>query len=233
MSDSNSTLGFVLLSGGLDSAVTLAHAIDEHGSENVHAYTCSYGQRHQNKEQIAAFRLCEYFNVPIIELRVLLGEGGLTDTDLDIPNKSYEELGEGVSPTYVPFRNATLLSLMTSHADGQALKIGKEQQFQVYYGAHMDDAEGGAYPDCTPLFVHYMNGVIKVATYHRGRLIAPLINKKKWEVVRYGEGLRVPFGLTWSCYRGLRVHCGTCPTCIDRRNAFKHAQIADPTEYAA
>ena len=216
----------ILLSGGMDSATLLACAIRDFGKVNVEAVNIDYGQRHV-KEMDFARKLCWHLDVPCktYSIKDSIGKGGLSDEELVIPDISYDEI-EGVSPTYVPFRNGLLLSTITSlvSASGEGV---------VGYGAHAEDAENWAYPDCTPEFIGAMASAIYIGTYHKYRLYTPLMWLSKNEVVSLGTSLGVPFELTWSCYKGEELHCGTCPTCLARKQAFKEAGVVDPTGYAA
>jgi len=216
---------YVLLSGGVDSSTCLAmaHALFE-GS--VCGIAIDYGQRH-SKELDAARKIARHFDTQFMvkDLRGLIGIGGLTDTSLEIPHVSYDELPEGVSPTYVPFRNGLMLSLITSIASADPEAVA------VYYGAHAEDAENDAYPDCSLPFIDHMAQAIWIGTYGRISLNAPLGTLTKASVVLTGDRLGVPWELTWSCYEGRKDHCGVCPTCRARILAFKDAAIIDPTVY--
>lgn len=217
---------YVLLSGGIDSSTCLAIALRAHGSAT--GVGINYGQRHQKEldhAQLVAIALGADSITKVI--RGVISKGGLTDDDLKIPTVSYSQLPHGVSPTYVPFRNGTLLSVVAGMAS-----IDDEAE-AVYYGAHAEDAENWAYPDCTPEFITAMKTAIRIGTYNKIKLEAPLMRMKKSEVVLAGEDLRVPWELTWSCYEGGRYHCGVCPTCRARRDAFVDAGVIDPTTYIA
>jgi 7-cyano-7-deazaguanine synthase len=223
---------FVLLSGGLDSSTLLALACEEFGNHNVTAMSVRYGQRHRVKELQAARDIAEQYGVHrrIIDLSAIMGTGGLTDDDQEIPAVSYDEI-KGVSPSYVPFRNGLMLAAMTSFAASQ---LGKEpEQGLIGYGAHAEDAHNWAYPDCTPEFIGAMANAVYVGSYHRLRLWTPFMHSKKHEIVKVGIEIGVPFEITWSCYLGLEKHCGTCPTCRARKESFAKADQNDPTEYVA
>lgn len=127
---------FVLLSGGVDSSTCLAIAKKNH--EEVTALLVNYNQRHR-KELEAAYEIADYFNIPAQMMGMTLGKGGLTDEAQIIPQVGYDEI-KGVSPSYVPFRNGSLLALAASQA--QADPTGEA----VYYGAHAEDAQNWAYP---------------------------------------------------------------------------------------
>lgn len=218
---------YVLLSGGIDSSTCLAIACREWGGR-VTAVSVLYGQRHTKEieaaKAIAAAYECQFI---VRDITGFIQEGGITDDDLKIPPVSYDDLPKGVSPTYVPFRNATLLSLITGMAT-----VDNEAE-AVYFGAHAEDAENWAYPDCTPEFIGGMANAIYIGTYHKIRLYTPLMFMKKFEIVCMGEEHAVPWELTWSCYEGGTHHCGVCPTCRARSTAFKDARVADPTIYTS
>ncbi|MEE8599015.1 MAG: 7-cyano-7-deazaguanine synthase, partial [Dehalococcoidales bacterium] len=108
--------------------------------------------------------------------------------------------------------------------------IDKEAE-AVYIGVHAEDAENWAYPDCTPEFMGGMANAIYIGTYRKIRLYTPLIWMKKYQIVEAGEALDVPWADTWSCYEGLQFHCGVCPTCRARMEAFSNAGVIDPTQY--
>lgn len=217
---------YVLLSGGVDSTTALAFA-NRDWEGRVTAVSVNYGQRHQ-KEIDQARKIAEHFsNQHIVrDITGFIQKGGLTDEGLEIPPVSYEDLPHGVSPTYVPFRNGTLLSLVAGMAS-----VDPEAE-AVYCGVHAEDGDNWAYPDCTPEFMGGMANAIYVGTYHKVRLYTPLIFMRKYEIVRRGEEMGVPWKLTWSCYEGQELHCGVCPTCRARYGAFVAAEVEDPTEYA-
>lgn len=247
---------FVLLSGGLDSTTALYLAAAEHGVENVEAIGIDYGQRH-SRELRAAKEICEQLGVNHTILQ--LGEqhdSMLTNEHVEIPSISYADI-QGISPTYVPFRNGQMLSRLAAYAHNWSMKdeernFGAGPEFQVdrdanpsegviYFGAHAEDALNWAYPDCTPEFVGAMANAIYIGTYKRIRLITPFLFSSKADIVRTGFALqdrhpqyfRVPYEKTWSCYKGGDVHCGVCPTCRARQQAFATAEEDDPTFYAA
>lgn len=220
----------VLFSGGMDSTTILTEAVVKHGAENVIALSLIYGQKHV-KELESAKAVAEYFNVLHITKDIsdifefasnpLLGHG-------DLPRGEYiQQLAEsdGVVSTYVPFRNGLFISLATAIA----YSLGAST---VLYGAHADDAAGNAYPDCTPVFYGHMGAAIVVGTSERVQLEAPLQYMTKADIALHGINMGAPFHLTWSCYEGSDVSCGTCGTCVDRRNAFLVHGFVDPLTYA-
>lgn len=221
----------VLLSGGLDSTTVLAMASDELGPENIIALSLLYGQKH-DKEIQAAKDIVAYFGVMHIihQMPDLFagGESTLMKGGPANPRGSYQDIApdvDQVSPTYVPFRNGNLLSA----AAALALKYGCSQ---IHYGAHAEDARNWAYPDCTPEFNGAMANAIYVGTYHKVRLITPLQNMTKAQIIRAAQEFDAPLSLTWSCYEGKAVPCGECPTCVGRIKAFMHVGYIDPVPYA-
>lgn len=234
------TKAFVLLSGGLDSATVLAKALEEYSS--VETVSIAYGQRHV-KEIEAAQKIAEHYGVThvIQPLVGIFGKSMLTDATQALPNASYDDLPKGISPTYVPFRNGLMLAVLASRAQKWVREREDDRQAVIMFGAHAEDAQNWAYPDCTPEFIGAMANAIFIGTYQKVRLVAPLQSMTKDEIVVMGTALKVPYALTWSCYAGGEKHCGTCPTCRARKDAFRFAQcierddtiIIDPTSYAA
>ncbi len=224
----------VVLSGGLDSTVALAEAMEASDSnpEEIGAVTFTYGQKH-TKEVEAAKQIANTYGIAlhrVIDLPPIFGgtESVLVaENKLEMPRASYEDMEDsdvGVSPTYVPYRNGNFLSMATT----VALVEGAGE---VWAGMHAEDAHNWAYPDCTPEFLGAMAGAIYVGSYHKVRLITPHMWRTKAEVVAKGIELGVPFGLTWSCYDGEEIACGTCPTCAGRIQAFIHNDCVDYIKY--
>lgn len=242
---------FVLLSGGVDSSTALAIATEHMRSVGgeVHAFSMDYGQRHV-KEAESAKAIAQYYGASheIIDIRGALGKDAmLTNKDIDVPNISYADI-KGVSPTYVPFRNGFMLSRLAARAQEYANAVDAalkedagvpdttpflQDLVWLYFGAHAEDAQNWAYPDCTPEFVGAMANAIYIGTYRTVRLLTPFNYSTKGQIVQRGHELGVPYALTWSCYKGEELHCGTCPTCRARKQSFEEAGIPDPTKYAA
>lgn len=213
----------VLLSGGMDSGTCLRIAAEEF-DRDVIGISIDYGQRHKKEMEFAKAQ-CVYSGVGH---RIIPAPppppSMLTDTDQEVPAISYDEI-TGVSPTYVPFRNGLLLSIIAGIAQNM------DDCEAIYFGAHSEDAANWAYPDCTPEFIGAMANAIYIGTYMKVRLHTPLQWLMKSEIVALGQKVSTPWHLTWSCYKGEEKQCGVCPTCISRREAFITAGVADPTKY--
>lgn len=225
----------VLSSGGVDSTTCVALAMSL-GKENVSTVSVSYGQRH-SRELECADKIAKYYEVNhyILDLSNVLQYSNcslLAHSTEDIPEQSYADQiaqnGEGKVSTYVPFRNGLMLSAVAALAQS----IYPEDDVDIYLGAHADDAAGRAYADCSEEFTSAMNTAIVIGTYGKVRVVAPLVNMNKAEVVKTGLALNVPYELTWSCYEGGETACGKCGTCLDRLAAFEANGVKDPIEYA-
>jgi 7-cyano-7-deazaguanine synthase len=211
----------------MDSCVLAALAAQEHDLAMLHA---NYGQRTQAREQQAFHAVADFYRVPaerrlLVELSHLGAVGGscLTDQAVEVPEG---ELGrEGIPVSYVPFRNANLLSAAASWAE----VLGATA---VYFGAMEEDSSG--YPDCRGVFIEAFNKVIETGTRPETKIeiVAPLLHLTKAEVVRLGLKLRAPFDRTWSCYRREDVGCGRCDSCLLRLRGFRDAGAMDPISYA-
>ena len=221
---------YVLLSGGIDSTTCLHCAMKDFSGEVV-GLSMNYGQRHLKEIQYAK-DLCDRWGVDhhTLDLSTIVPKTMLTAEDVEIPNVSYDEI-VGVSPTYVPFRNGLMLSAAASFVVGQRIEIECEDEWGIYFGNHAEDSLNWAYPDCTPEFAGAMANAIYVGTYHGVRLHTPLQWLTKAGIIALGEKLKVNWSKTWSCYAGGENHCGTCPTCRARWQAFTDAMVYDPTVY--
>jgi len=222
----------VLLSGGMDSAVALAQAIED-GSSQTLALSIEYGSRHQVKEIAAARMIAAHYRKRVslrhmvVQLPNLFdGSGSSLMGESEIPAEEYHDPEkESPSSTVVPFRNAMLISAATAIAASNGFD-------RVYVAVHMSDASGFAYPDCTPEFMGPMSSAVYTGTHREVRLVVPFQWMAKYQIVKRGADFEVPFNLTWSCYRGGRIQCGQCPTCLERIKAFRDARFIDPVSYA-
>lgn len=221
----------ILVSGGVDSTVVLTNAVANFGPDEVLALTLFYGQKHERELQSAKMIAAKFGVTHMIKDLAAVFE--LSDSPLlaaadgVIPEGSYAEQerdADGMSKTYVPFRNGLFLS----YATAIAYSVGATF---IGYGAHADDAAGNAYPDCTVEFFTAMSSAIYEGTGKKITTVAPLLYMNKTEVVAWGKDLNAPLNLTWSCYVGKEEACGKCGTCIDRLAAFAANDIADTIPY--
>ena len=224
----------VLNSGGVDSTTCVSIAVKDLGKENVTTVSVYYGQKHK-KELECAEKVAEYYGVnhKVIDLSKT---GIMDDSNCPLLEGSTEEIkhesyadqiahdGEGMVRTYVPFRNGLMLSSIAA----LAMATYPEDEVDIYLGAHADDAAGNAYADCSEEFTSTIGKAISIGTYDKVHLIAPLVRLNKAGVVKLGLELGTPYELTWSCYEGGEVPCGTCGTCIDRAAAFAANGVEDP-----
>lgn len=214
----------VLLSGGMDSVTAFYEVMREH--EVVAALSFDYGSKHNAREIPFARLHAERAGVThrTIDLAFmnecfasdLLKSGG------DIPDGHYAEAN--MKRTVVPFRNGIMLAVACGFAESveaEALAIA----------AHCGDH--AIYPDCREPFMQGMAMAMEEGTYARIRLMRPFIAMDKTAIARRGVELGIDFSETWSCYKGGEIHCGTCGTCVERREAFILAGIEDPTAYLA
>ena len=213
----------ILLSGGMDSAVCAGIAVKE--GYTLYVLHVNYRQRTSKKEMECAQNLAKYYNAEgfkVISLDFLkeIGGSALTDEGIDVPT----EESEGIPPSYVPFRNSILLSLATAWAEVVGAKA-------LFYGANFIDFSG--YPDCRPLYFEAFQNLINVGTKDETsiKLKTPLSQMSKADIVRKGLELRVPFELTWSCYKENEKACGVCDSCRLRLKGFRENGVIDPIEY--
>ena len=219
----------VLLSGGMDSTVLLHHAIKEIRCPEVHALSFNYGQRHSRELACAAAQarlagISHHRVMDITFMGALIRQGSaLIDGGDDVPDLaslSAEDLAQ--PPTYVPNRNMMLLSMAAAYAEAHGMT-------DVYYGAQAQDEYG--YWDCTRDFLRRINEVLLLNRRKPVTIHGPFIESSKAEIVARGIRLGVDFAQTWSCYRGGASACGTCPTCVERLNAFSANNRTDPLAY--
>jgi len=215
----------VLMSGGMDSATTLA--IAKSLGYEVACLHISYGQRTQERELKAFNDLCNHYNVDkklIVPIDYLKQIGGSSLTDFSIEIESANLDRKGIPTTYVPFRNGNLLSIATSWAE--VLNANA-----IFIGAVEADSSG--YPDTRLDFFLAFERAIKLGTKPENEILiqTPLINLSKRDIVRLGYNFGVPFELTWSCYRETEVACGECDSCALRLRGFQQAGIPDPLPY--
>jgi len=214
----------VLLSGGMDSVSALYDAMQD--LQVVAAISFDYGAKHNHKEIPFAAYHCRKLKIEheVIHLDFV---GDLFKSDLlksggQIPDGHYEE--ETMKNTVVPFRNGIMLSIAAGFAESRAVE-------GLVIAAHAGDH--AIYPDCREEFMRAMSDAIRLGTYAGIKLLRPFIAMTKAEIAARGSALGVDFSQTWSCYKGGVLHCGTCGTCVERREAFILAGVPDPTIYVS
>ncbi|MEE2754298.1 MAG: 7-cyano-7-deazaguanine synthase QueC [Candidatus Latescibacterota bacterium] len=216
----------VLLSGGLDSCVTASVAAQEHELALLHL---QYGQRTQTRERQAFDDIADHFNIAkanrlVVETEFLsqIGCSALTDASIKVPDADFESTN--VPITYVPFRNAHLLSLGVSWAE----TIGAHS---VYIGVVQDDSSG--YPDCTEKFCSTFGQAVTEGTREgKIEIRTPVIHHDKAGIVKLALETEAPLHLTWSCYANEITACGMCDSCVLRLRAFAKCGAIDPIPYA-
>jgi len=219
-------LAIVLVSGGMDSCVTAAIARAENrGAAFLHV---SYGQLTEERERKAFRDVADFYGVKkrldvSIEYLTKIGGSSLTDKNIEVTESELES--KEIPASYVPFRNANMLSIAMSW--GEVLGANA-----VYIGAVAEDSSG--YPDCRPEFISAFEKMADIGTRPETQieLKAPIIHLSKAEIVRKAIELEAPLHLTWSCYRSEDVACGTCDSCVLRLRGFSRAEVEDPIAYA-
>jgi 7-cyano-7-deazaguanine synthase len=218
-------LAICLVSGGMDSCVTAAIANEE--NDELAFLHVSYGQRTEQREREAFEALANHYDVKsrlVISLEHLARIGGSSLTDHALPVTTANLSAAGIPSSYVPFRNAHLLSAAVSW--GEVI-----QASAIYIGAVAEDSSG--YPDCRPEFYDAFQTMLDVGTKPETNLEirTPVIAMRKSEIVQRGRALGAPLQLTWSCYRESELACGNCDSCALRLRAFREAGVRDPVPY--
>ena len=218
----------LIFSGGMDSSTLLWDLLSS--GDDVDAITFNYGQRH-SKEIECACDMIKYLTDQEIEIRhdiidvksvfKFIDSSALTNPDITVPNCGYTE--ESAKITVVPNRNQILLSIAVGIAAARGIST-------VMYAAHNGDA--AIYPDCRPMYLDALNEATRISTlWHPVKIEAPFIHLTKAEIVKIGLNLGVPYEITRSCYNAEELSCGTCPTCVERIEAFTLNETIDPLEY--
>lgn len=212
----------VLCSGGMDSVAALHWARAEHDVRA--ALSFDYGSKHNHREIPFAAEQARLLGVPhrTIPLDFI---GQLFASDLlrsggDIPEGHYA--ADNMKRTVVPFRNGIMLAVAAGFAES-------DEAEGLVIAAHTGDHT--IYPDCREDFMAAMGEAMRLGTYAGIRLLRPFIALTKGQIAAEGARLGVDFARTWSCYKGGAIHCGKCGTCVERREAFQQAGLADPTPY--
>ncbi len=214
----------ILLSGGLDSAVTMY--IARKARYECYALTFDYGQRHR-RELLSAGRLARECgaHLKLVALNLPWKGSSLVDRTARLPSaRSVKKIiAAGIPSTYVPARNTIFLSIAASYAETIGASV-------IFIGAHAEDSSG--YPDCGRDYLKAFDKVLRIGT-KRGlanklSLKFPLVGKGKSGIIKLAGSLGVPLRHTWSCYEGARHPCGKCDSCVLRAKGFKEAGIKDP-----
>jgi 7-cyano-7-deazaguanine synthase len=220
----------VLLSGGMDSATAAAIAKAEGFA--LLALTVRYGQRHAVEVEAArsVARSLGAREHVVLDLRLDAFGGSVLTSGGPVPkDRRPGEIGRGIPSTYVPARNAILLSLAAAYAESRGAR-------QVFFGANVLDWSG--YPDCRPEFLEGMERALALGTRAGAegkaiRLRSPLLRMSKAQIVRRGTELGIDYAVTHSCYDPApdAAACGRCDACVLRRRGFEEAGVPDPTRY--
>ena len=208
----------IVVSGGMDS-VTLLY---EKKDEIALGISFDYGSNHNHNELPLAALHCQ--RLGIAHVVIPLGfmhqyfKSSLLESGESIPDGSYDE--ENMKSTVVPFRNGVMLAVAAGIAESNGLT-------KVLIANHGGDHT--IYPDCRPEFIAAMDAAVEAGTFARVRVVAPYTNISKADIARRGRALGIDYAETWSCYKGGDVHCGTCGTCVERKEALREAGIEDNT----
>ncbi len=218
----------VLLSSGLDSAVAFKMALDEWGVGL--ALTFDYGQRAADREIERARRISERFNVPhrVIEMPWLkeVTHTALVNRGAEVPTPTEPELDERSASlatahaVWVPNRNGAFINIAGCFAD--ALHIER-----IVCGFNAE--EGATFPDNTPPYVEAATLGLYYSTENHAKVVAPVIDLDKVQIIKKGVSIQAPLDLSWSCYFSGATPCGTCESCMRRARAFKRAGVKDPS----
>lgn len=217
----------LIVSGGMDSA-TLAYKYKSEGYQ-LHLVGFNYGQRHKKELNslalIAESLGADFEIIDLSHLKDALAGAALTSDEVAVPDGHYTK--ETMRITVVPNRNAIMLAIAT----GIAVANGSDV---VATGVHSGDHF--IYPDCRPQFIEALAKAFVLGTEGHAKegfeLQAPFVHITKADIAKLGFQLKVPYELTWSCYKGGDIHCGRCGTCVERIEAFRLAEVDDPTTYA-
>lgn len=220
----NKKTAVVALSGGMDSCVTAAIASQKFDLALIHI---NYGQRTQERELKAFHDIVDFYGIEkklVIDFTHFNKIGGSSLTDKKIEVSKADLKNKSIPSSYVPFRNANILSACVSWAE----VIGAEA---IFIGAVYEDSSG--YPDCRPEFFESFEQAVNKGTKPETniKIVTPIINFSKKEIVLKGYELNAPLQLTWSCYQNEDEACGVCDSCALRLRGFKQAGKNDPIKY--
>jgi 7-cyano-7-deazaguanine synthase len=224
MNPSDKNIAVIAVSGGMDSCVTAAIANQNYNLAFAHI---NYGQRTERRELKAFNDIADFYNVKerlVVDLTHLSKIGGSSLTDKNISVSKANPDNKQIPTSYVPFRNANILSACVSWAEVINAKA-------VFIGAVYEDSSG--YPDCRPDFFKIFEQMIELGTKPgtKIKIETPVIHLSKSEIVKKGFELNAPLNLTWSCYQNEDEACGVCDSCSLRLRGFQMAGIEDPIKY--
>ena len=224
MMKNNSNIAVIAVSGGMDSCVTAAIANRKFQLAFAHF---NYGQRTEERELKAFHDIADFYQVQhrlVIDFTHLSKIGGSSLTDKNIEVRIADLSKKEIPSSYVPFRNANILSACVSWAEVIKAKA-------VFIGAVYEDSSG--YPDCRPDFFQAFEKMVNLGTKPDTeiKIETPIINLSKSEIVKLGIELNAPLHLTWSCYKNNNVACGICDSCALRLRGFQQADIEDLIPY--
>ncbi len=217
-------IAVVAVSGGMDSCVTAAIAAQSYRLALIHI---NYGQRTELRELRAFNDIADFYKAEkrlVIDFGHFTKIGGSSLTDKSIEIEKADLKNKNVPTSYVPFRNANILSACVSYAE----VIGASA---VFIGAVYEDASG--YPDCRPKFFEAFEKMADLGTKPETKIKieTPIIHFSKSDIVKKGIELKAPLDLTWSCYQSEDKACGVCDSCAFRLRGFKQAGVEDPIPY--
>ena len=221
----NRELAIVLVSGGMDSALTAAFAYRENDLAFLHV---NYGQKTQERELKAFNDIADYYDVGkrlVVDISHLKDIGGssLTDDNMEVTPADIDS--KEIPTSYVPFRNANILSIAVSWAE----VLGASK---IFIGAVEEDSSG--YPDCRKEFFDAFNIMVDAGTKPETKIHieTPIIDLSKKDIVLKSIEMNSPLHLSWSCYKNNDIACGECDSCALRLRGFKLAGVEDPVKYA-
>jgi len=216
----------VLLSGGIDSSTLLHYVRRRPDAAEVHALSFRYGQRHAReldmaRWQAAAAGVREHAEIDVSFLAGIVRDASsLVAEGAPVPDMKDLAENEREQPrTYVPNRNMVLLAVAAAYAEARGIR-------DIFYGAQRQDGFG--YWDCSARFVDRLNRTLRLNRRTPVTVHAPFVAMSKGAVVKIGLAMGMDYGHTWTCYRGGRTPCGTCPSCVERSRAFAEAGADDP-----
>ncbi len=213
-----------LISGGIDGCLMVSDVVKKYNTAFLHV---NYGHRTEKRELKSFKEIASYFKVKkrlVAELKYFKEIGGSSLTDKKINIAKAGASSKKVPTSYVPFKNLHLISIAVSWAhvlDAEKVFIGVSKEAAALY------------PDCSPKFLNAAKKIVDETSKSTKRVTLefPMINKSKVDIISQGEETKLPFHITWSCYKNNDIACGECEGCKRRLNGFKKAGLFDPLEY--